>query len=350
MSEKIVLKIEKKQDREKFSQRKILSFFVKELISFYEKNKRDLPWRRSNISPYEVWVSEIMLQQTQVSRVEVYYKRFLEKFPTLDILEKTSWEDFLPYYQGLGYYRRGRNMLHTAKKIISQHDGNFPLDLNELEKLPGVGAYTARAIASFSNDEKVLAWDTNFSKVFGRFFLGSKDGKLLAKDFERKIFEILSLSKNKNFSFKDINSAVMDFGSLVCVKSPKCEPCSLKRHCTYFLQNGLMEEKSLQKKENFPSKEASAYVILHENHKKYFSSSENFFRPFMFSSPYTNRPAIKDFFEKKYGLVVAVRPPKMKLFVKDIPVFVIYAQILSGEHNFSIFSGEIVRAKVNTWL
>lgn len=341
---------EKKESKLKRREVETLLVFVTELLSFYQKNKRSLPWRRRGISSYEVWVSEIMLQQTQVSRVILYYTRFLERFPDIKSLSEVSWEEFLPYYQGLGYYRRARNMLETAKKVTELYAGIFPRVIDQLEGLPGVGTYTARAIASFSNGDPVLAWDTNFSRVFGRFFYGSKERKISVLKFEKDIFEQVSQRRGKKIPSRDINSAVMDFGSLVCLKNPKCEVCPLNKQCVYFFEEGKGERKITLKKDSFPTKDAIAYVILHENHKVYFSSSNKIFTPFILTQGASTREGIKNFFESTYGLVVSVRPPKMKLFVKGEPVLVVYAQILSGIYNFSVFSAKAVRDTVNTWL
>ncbi|PID70718.1 hypothetical protein CSB37_01380 [bacterium DOLZORAL124_38_8] len=133
---------------------------------FKEYGRHDLPWRK-NITPYRVWVSEIMLQQTQVSRVQhKFFPRFLEKFPTIFDLAKAEWKDLFPVWDGLGYYARGKNMLKTAKILVEQNEGNFPQKIELLEALPGIGKYTATAILAFAFDEKVPAIDTNLKKVF----------------------------------------------------------------------------------------------------------------------------------------------------------------------------------------
>src|SRR3990167_9371691 len=165
-----------------------ITFFEKMLLDFYQKAGREhLPWRTlrkasprgagkaGKITAYEVWVAEVMLQQTQVSRVISYYKRFLKRFPTVQKLARVSWEKFLPCYQGLGYYTRGRNMLKTAKEIVNKYHGKFPRDKKLLEDLPGIGPYTAAAIMSFAYGDNHLAWDTNLKRVIGRFFFGTKN-------------------------------------------------------------------------------------------------------------------------------------------------------------------------------
>jgi A/G-specific adenine glycosylase len=325
-----------------FSQ-KVYDFFVKNLFSFYKKEKRDLPWRKEPISAYEVWVSEIMLQQTQVSRVIGYYNRFLERFPTIESLAKASWEDFLPYYEGLGYYNRGRNMLKTAREVVEKYNGVFPENIKALQELPGIGVYTASAIASFAYKKPVLAWDTNFKRVFGRFFLGFKNGQFNKDEIEKAL-------QDKCYDFQDLNASVMDFGSRICVRNPKCEECPLKRYCLYYKTGGTKEMQKKVLSEVFPTKKAFAYVILHENHKNYFSFSCKTFQPFMLPPQENSRESIKYFFETHYAIKVSVRPPKMKIFIKERPVLVVYAQILSGEYSFTPFPPAKVRDIINTWI
>ncbi len=303
--------LEKKNKKKNLTEKAKILFLFEEILDFYTKHKRDLLWRKEDITPYEVWVSEIMLQQTQVSRVSQYYVRFLKRFPDIETLAKASWDEFLPYYEGLGYYRRGKNMLLTAQNIVKYYQGVFPREIRELEKLPGVGHYTACAIASFAYDESVLAWDTNFSRVLGRFFGGTKDCTLSAIKIETvlKQYRTKKKKENKKVSFKNFNAGIMDFGSLVCTKNPKCQECPLQRNCVYFQEGGEKERKILQKKEAFPTKESQVFLILHENHKKYFSLSQKKFEPFIFDSSLMSRQEIKQFFSKPLTYL-SVRPPK----------------------------------------
>lgn len=306
--------------------RESITFFEQGILRFYrEYGRKHLPWRKKNITLYEVWVSEIMLQQTQVDRVIGFYTRFLERFPTVYVLAQASWEEFLPYYQGLGYYNRGRNMLETARVIVRQHNGIFPSSVSELEKFPGVGIYTARAIASFGKGKNYLAWDTNFSRVFGRFFGGSKDVALEARDFESKICA----------DKRDFNGAIMDFGSLICVRRPKCDACPLKRKCLYFQENGKKEYRKTKKIESFPTKEARVFVFLHKEHKVYYSESVGAYKPFFLDSKNNSREGIKRYFQEKYGLSLSVRPPHRKVFIEGVPTIFVNAQILWGRHNLN---------------
>lgn len=319
-----------------------IAFFEKHLVDFFQKAGREhLPWRKKRITAYEVWVSEIMLQQTQVSRVIGYYTKFLKRFPTIETLAKASWGEFLPYYDGLGYYNRGRNMLEAARTVVSGYGGKFPRDKKLLETLPGIGPYTAAAIMSFAYGDEHLAWDTNLKRVIGRFFFGGKQ-----------------LVENESFwedefqtSKKVLNAALMDFGSALCVARPKCEACSLSARCVYYREKGK-GEKRIKNQESLPVRQAGgikngkekntwrdaeAHVFLHENHKKYFSSDKKIFKPFILSSGYNTRAGIKKYFQEKYDLSLAVRPPHTKAMIKGRPTLLVNAQILLGKPSFRVF-------------
>lgn len=139
--------------------------FTESLLEWFGLYGRTLPWRETN-DPYKIWISEIMLQQTQVKRVaESFYPNFLKRFPDVYCLAQSTWEDVFPVWKGLGYYGRGRNMLRTAQTIVDRFEGNFPRDAHILQSLPGIGSYTACALLSFVWDEKVSAIDTNVHKI-----------------------------------------------------------------------------------------------------------------------------------------------------------------------------------------
>ncbi len=314
-------------------------FFRRRLLDFFRKSGRvELPWRKpfdraqgkGKITAYEVWVSEVMLQQTQVSRVIGYYNRFLKKFPTVEKLAKSSWEEFLPYYEGLGYYARGRNMLRTAQAVVKECGGEFPQTVAGLEKLPGIGPYTARAIASFAYGSHELAWDTNLKRVIGRFFLGAKD-RIGEK-------EMIVFNEKLGKGAREMNAALMDFGSAICTARPKCGACPLQKECRYFKEKGRQERKEDGTKARGTKMVAEkAIVFLHENHRQYFSSNQKVYRPFLLPKGYTSRAAIKEYFLKTYGLTLAVRPAHQKLRWKGVPTLLVNAQILLGSSRFAPF-------------
>lgn len=322
-------------------QKKKVQFFEEKLVDFFRKSGRvELPWRKKNINAYEVWVSEIMLQQTQVSRVVGYYERFLKKFPTVETLAKSTWEEFLPYYQGLGYYARGRNMLETAKRVVSQHRGIFPKNATELRLLPGIGEYTAGAIQSFAYGQDVLAWDTNLKRVIGRFFYGDKKALIDSQFFETHF-------KTKR---RSLNAALMDFGSSLCVGKPKCNTCPLASKCLYHREAGAQEKVVKKTKPLFPLSEAEYVLVsLHEKHQKYFSAQAKTYQPFSLPRGYVTRGGIKDWFLKEYDLVVAVRPPHARELLGNKKTLLVNAQILTGVHTFSVFSKQAIKEynKVN---
>jgi A/G-specific adenine glycosylase len=331
-----------------------LGWFEKILHDFFiHAGREHLPWRKARITAYEVWVSEIMLQQTQVSRVIGYYDRYLGRFPTVQDLAKASWEDFLPYYAGLGYYARGKNMLKAAKAVVETFGGSFPKDVEKLETLPGVGPYTAAAIASFAYEKDTIAWDTNLRRVVGRFFFGSKKADIPFIEFE-EVFRLPA---------KELNGALMDFGSAICVSRPKCGACPLREKCRYFREKGknelttynsrlitLESKVKSQKSKVKPSageknstlsfKDARVLLTLHEGHRKYYSSKKRGYAPFIVPSSHNTRAGIKDWFRNRYGLELSVRPPHSKIVTDGKPTLLVNAQILLGPPDFLIFRKE----------
>lgn len=203
--------------------------------TWYQTHQRDLPWRKTR-DPYRIWVSEIMLQQTQVSRVKDYYKRFLEKFPTVTQLAHATWDQFLPYWQGLGFYSRGRNMLKTAQIIVEKYNSIFPTDRSELQSLPGIAQYTSAAILSFAHEHTLPALDTNLRRVLQRVYGCTEKG------VEPRANALFEQAVHNSIKSSTINHALMDLGATIC-KSRKvqCHQCPLQTHC-HFLQSGKKEQ------------------------------------------------------------------------------------------------------------
>jgi A/G-specific adenine glycosylase len=186
---------------------KSIDQFGEILCEWYLQNARDLPWRTSK-DPYKIWVSEVMLQQTQVERVKEYYRRFLELFPNVESLANAPWEDVMTAWRGLGYYRRARNMQAAAQKITTLYEGKFPGSFNELLELPGFGRYTAAAVASFAFGEDVPAIDTNFHKVMRHVF-GVEYWDTL-KPLEQFSFAVGMVPRGRSSEF---NQGMMDLSS-----------------------------------------------------------------------------------------------------------------------------------------
>ena len=198
------------------------------LINWYLQNKRDLPWRNTT-NPYQIWLSEIMLQQTRVAQGMPYFFSFTEEFPTVFNLAKANEEQVLKLWQGLGYYSRARNLHKTAQYIANELNGVFPDNYKDLLKLKGVGEYTAAAIASFSYNEAVPVVDGNVFRVLSRYFGIESDITLLAtkKEFTELAFELMPKDNPAIF-----NQAIMEFGALQCVpKSPDCSVCVFNTSC-----------------------------------------------------------------------------------------------------------------------
>lgn len=203
-------------------------YFQHEIVAWYLKNKRDLPWRGTT-NPYVIWLSEIILQQTRVEQGLPYFNKFLENFPDVEAFANASEEKVLKLWQGLGYYSRGRNMLFTAKYVMQHYHGNFPTAYIDLIKLKGVGEYTAAAISSFSSNEKKAVVDGNVYRVLARYF-GIEEP--INSSLGQKMFANLAQELIDGQEPSVYNQAMMEFGALHCKpKSPKCPTCPVKSGC-----------------------------------------------------------------------------------------------------------------------
>ena len=203
--------------------------FTRRLLRWWSRAARDLPWRRTR-DPYRVLVSEVMLQQTQVSRVAEYYPRFLKRFPDLESLASAPARAVREEWEGLGYYARARNLHALAKGVVRRHDATLPDKPEELIKLPGIGPYTAGAVATFAYEKPVPAVDTNVSRVYRRVFFGSGERGVVPSrqvwDLARKL---VPRDGKRAWRF---NQAVMELGALICVaRKPKCPECPVRPVC-----------------------------------------------------------------------------------------------------------------------
>ncbi len=203
--------------------------FTRALLAWYRKSARDLPWRRTR-DPYEVIVSEFMLQQTQVSRVLEYYPRFLKRFPTVYKLAAAKPRVVMEAWEGLGYYARARN-LHALAKEVSGVGGQMPDDPEELMKLPGVGRYTAGAVASFAYEKPVPAVDTNVARVIERYFTGKRETRNGKRTNQIWAIAGAIVPKNGRRAWA-FNQAIMELGARVCVaRKPRCPECPVRSRC-----------------------------------------------------------------------------------------------------------------------
>ena len=196
--------------------------FRRRLLRWYDRRKRDLPWRGSR-EPYHIWLSEIMLQQTRVAAVVEYYRRFLRRFPTIQALAAARTPSVLAAWSGLGYYRRARMLHATAKKIVRERGGEFPRTWRELHDLPGIGRYTAAAVASIAFGEVTAVVDGNVERVLQRM-QGRKIGK-------RELWETASTLVSPRRA-GDFNQAIMELGATVCLpRVPRCAKCPVSALC-----------------------------------------------------------------------------------------------------------------------
>jgi A/G-specific adenine glycosylase len=192
------------------------------LLSWYDRNRRDLPWRQDR-DPYRVWIAETMLQQTRVSAVLEHYRRFLRRFPTVQKLASAREPAVLAAWSGLGYYRRARMMHAAAKAIVKEHGGRVPGGIAELRSLPGVGRYTAAAIASIAFDAPAAVVDGNVERVLGRVFGPGRAGE----SFWQTAEALLSRKRPGDF-----NQAMMELGATVCLpRQPRCSACPVFGLC-----------------------------------------------------------------------------------------------------------------------
>ena len=215
-----------------------MDFIHDTLINWFAENRRDLPWRH-NPTPYQVWLSEIILQQTRVNQGWDYYLRFVEKWPTVNDLANATEEEVLKMWQGLGYYSRARNLHQCAKQIVEQYGGQFPADFEKLKQLKGIGDYTAAAIASIAFDLPHAVVDGNVYRVLSRLFdidtpININEGQTVFA----KIADDLLNRKQPGLH----NQAMMEFGALQCTpKNPNCLLCPLQAQCLAFANQTVMQ-------------------------------------------------------------------------------------------------------------
>ncbi|MBX5481443.1 MAG: A/G-specific adenine glycosylase [Myxococcaceae bacterium] len=210
-----------------------------DLLAWFDRHKRDLPWRRTR-DPYAIWVSEVMLQQTQVATVIPYWKRFLERFPDVTALAQAELPEVFALWRGLGYYSRARNLHRAAQAIVSTHGGKLPSDAAALLKLPGFGRYTAGAVASIAFGEAAPLVDGNVARVFSRLFLveGAPGDRAREKKLWALAEEAVALGKRPG----DWNQALMELGATVCrAEHPSCLLCPVRSRCGAFA-HGRVDE------------------------------------------------------------------------------------------------------------
>ncbi len=208
--------------------------FSKKILLWYNKNKIEFPWRLTN-DPYKIWVSEIMLQQTQVTTVIPYFNKWIKKFPTLNDVAKASDEDLFKYWEGLGYYNRVNNFRIACNEVIKKFNGKVPSNKVDLMQLKGIGDYTSSAIASIAFNKKNYVIDGNVKRIMSRV--------LCLKDYSKSSMERLSIFLLENMSQKnpgDFNQGLMDLGRNICKpKNPECNSCPIDSSCQAYLTKSI---------------------------------------------------------------------------------------------------------------
>ena len=231
------------------------------LLVWYDRNRRDLPWRHDR-DPYRVWLSEIMLQQTRVAAVLEHYHRFLQRFPTVQKLASARESSVLAAWSGLGYYRRARMMHAAANVIVKKHGGRFPGEMAELRTLPGIGRYTAAAIASIVFNVPAAVVDGNVERVLGRVFGTDLAGEPLWQTAEA----LLSRRRPGDF-----NQAVMELGAIVCMpRQPRCSVCPVFGLCATRGKLELQRKLAPQQRRDIcyalDHRDSSIFLVQRPNH------------------------------------------------------------------------------------
>lgn len=297
---------------------------AQELARWYRDHGRhQLPWRQPGTDPYRIWISEILLQQTQAQRVIPYYTAITSHFPNIQALARAPWDEFLPFYQGLGYYQRARNMLACAQQVCDRTRGILPREYQKLVELPGIGPYTARAIQAFAYDQPVLAIDTNLRRILGRVLDGvSKPRQIDSARAGQWLGNTAAW----------ISAALMDLGTLCCTaRQPRCGQCPFEHDCHFAARAPEERDRPTQAATGTRIRPVRALVILHRDHREYFSLDLNQYQPIESPEGITSRPQLKEWIARTYGLNVAIRPPRARgVLPGAVPVLLVNAQILQG--------------------
>ena len=234
--------------------------FSEEIMNWYARNKRDLPWRQTR-EPYKIWLSEIILQQTRIEQGRPYYMKFIKAYPTVFHLAAAPEEDVFKLWQGLGYYTRAKNLHATAKHVATTLDGIFPTSYTALLNLKGVGDYTASAIASICFNEPAPVLDGNVYRVLSRYFnvdipINSSEGTRYFKTLAKEL-----IYKKEPSTY---NQAIMEFGAMQCKpKSPGCSKCPLNSSCGA-LQHAMVAKRPVKLKKTAIKKRFFNYLVIHD--------------------------------------------------------------------------------------
>ncbi len=237
-----------------------MSAFAEKLIAWQQAHGRhDLPWQQTR-DPYAVWVSEIMLQQTQVSAVIGYYDRFMQRFPTIASLAEAEQDEVMRYWSGLGYYSRARNLHHAAQTIMREHSGNFPTDFDTIQTLKGIGRSTAAAISVFAFNQRQTILDGNVKRVLARLY--AIDGWPGLPDVEKRLWQLAETLLPEQ-GLPAYVQGLMDFGATLCTRSkPRCTDCPMQGQCLAYQQQQVAQLPASKPRKTLPEKQVTMLMIL----------------------------------------------------------------------------------------
>lgn len=243
---------------------------VTALLRWFDKNARDLPWRRTR-DPYAIWISEIMLQQTQVKTVIPYWERWMRTLPTIETFAKAKPPTFLKLWEGLGYYTRVHNAHKAAIFIVENFAGKIPTNYDEVLALPGIGRYTAGAICSIAFNQPTPIVDGNVIRVLARLFgiLGNPKDKTINAQFWKRAEELVLISSklaDRNNAVSHFNQSLMELGALICTpRSPSCERCPVQKTCVAINTNRVEQLPELEKRQAATERKFVAFVVEKNN-------------------------------------------------------------------------------------
>lgn len=237
--------------------------FAKRLLDWFDVHgRKDLPWQQ-DISPYRVWVSEIMLQQTQVATVIPYYERFMQRFPSVDLLAAAKSDEVLHLWTGLGYYARARNLHACAQRIMQAHNGEFPMDVEQLEMLPGIGRSTAGAIKAICSNQRAAILDGNVKRVLARCFAVAGWPGTSAT---QKALWVIAEELTPTDRVADYTQAIMDLGAMVCTRSsPDCNACPFSDDCRARISDTISEYPGKKPKKTLPVRRTTMLIVRQKN-------------------------------------------------------------------------------------
>ena len=279
----------------------------KKIIAWYQKHKRSLPWRthrNAKDRDYKVLISEFMLQQTKVSTVIPYFNKFYKKFPNINSLAKARITSVLKLWEGLGYYRRARNLHLTSKILNKNFDSSLPADINQLKNLPGIGDYTASAIMAIAKNKSFIGIDGNVKRVLSRIY-AIQQNKDFIKNIEKKI---TTMKVSKNCS--DLMQGIMEIGALLCnPKKPDCQKCPIQKYCKFSFQPNTEIIPSRKIKEKY----FYAFFIEKKNQILFsYNKSFNFLKEMI------NLPLVE--IKKNYSLTKITKTLFDKFEIKNTPL------------------------------